>query len=91
MPLTQRPFGLTALSLFFALATIPSTATALALAFPGAWSEAMWRLKPDAWKGFASLGTWAILLMVVVAASAGCRRTPRAHEKSVAVSQPYCS
>jgi hypothetical protein len=69
MPLTQRPFGLTALSLFFALATIPSTATALALAFPGAWSEAMWRLKPDAWKGFASLGTWAILLMVVVAAA----------------------
>jgi hypothetical protein len=29
----------------------------------------MWRLKPDAQTDFASLGTWAILLMVVVAAA----------------------
>jgi hypothetical protein len=65
----DRPFGLTVLSVFFALGTVPSTATALALAFPGAWSEAIWRLKPDARTDFARLGTWAIVLMVVVAAA----------------------
>jgi uncharacterized membrane protein (DUF2068 family) len=65
----DRPFGLTVLSVFCALGTVPSTATALALAFPGAWSEAMWRLKPDARTDFARLGTWAIVLMVVVAAA----------------------
>ena len=65
----DRPLGLTVLSVFFALGTVPSTATAIALTFPGAWSEAMWRLKPDARTDFARLGTWAIVLMVVVAAA----------------------
>ena len=66
-PTDDRPVGLTAISVFFAAGTIPSTASAFALAFPGAWSEAMWRLKPDAPAQFASMGPWAIPLMVVVA------------------------
>jgi len=70
---SDRPFGLTLLSVFSALGTVPSTAAALALTFPGACSEAMWRLKPDARTDFARLGTWAIVLMVLVAA--GCTGT----------------
>lgn len=63
----DRPVGLTALSVFFAAGTIPSAASGAALAFPGAWSVAMWRLKPDAPGQFASIGPWAIPLMIVVA------------------------
>jgi len=62
-----RPRGVTALGVFFALGIIPSTATALALAFPGAWSVAMWRVKPEAPAQFARLGTLAIPLMAGVA------------------------
>lgn len=62
-----RPVGLTALTVFFAAGTIPSTASAIALAVPGAWSDAMWRLKPEAPGQFASMGPWAVPLMVVVA------------------------
>ncbi len=64
-----RPLGVTALSIFFAAGTIPSSASALALAFPGAWSAAMWRLKPEAPADFARLGQLAIPLMLVVAAA----------------------
>jgi len=63
----SRPHGLTALSIFFAAGTIPSTASALALTFPGAWSAAMWRLKPEPPADFARLGPFAIPLMLVVA------------------------
>jgi uncharacterized membrane protein (DUF2068 family) len=69
----DRPFGVAVVSGLAALSTVPSTATALALAFPGAWADAMWRLKPDARADFARLGPWAIALMVVVAA--GCAAT----------------
>lgn len=70
MPSTDdRPIGLTALSLFFAAGTIPSTATALALSWPGAWSARMWRLKPEAPADFARLGPLAIPLMLLVAAA----------------------
>jgi hypothetical protein len=65
--LGPRPAGVTALSLFFAVGAIPASLSALALAFPGAWSEAMWRLKPEAPGQFAQLGQLAIPLMIVVA------------------------
>ena len=65
----DRPLGVTLLSIFFAAGTVPSTATALALAFPGAWSEVMWRLKPEAPGQFAQLGAAAIPLMLTVAAA----------------------
>ena len=67
----RRPTGLTLLSVFFAAGTIPSTATAVALAWPGAWSEQMWRLKPEAPSDFASLGPAAIPLMLLVALACG--------------------
>src|SRR5215217_9056813 len=64
-----RPAGVTALSIFFAFGILPSTASALALAFPGPWSEAMWRLKPEAPGQLARLGVLAIPLMLGVAAA----------------------
>jgi len=67
----ERPGGVTALSIFFGFGIIPSTATALALTFPGAWSDAMWRLKPEAPAQFARLGPLAIPLMIVVALACG--------------------
>jgi hypothetical protein len=68
-PGARRPAGLTALAIFFALGTIPAAATALALAWPGAWSETMWRLKPEAPADLARLGPFAIPLMTLVAAA----------------------
>lgn len=70
--LGRRPLGLSALGAFFALGVIPSGGTALALAFPGNWSQAMWRLKPDAPAEFAQLGRWAIPLMIGVALGCAC-------------------
>src|SRR4051812_5609693 len=64
-----RPIGITLLSGFFALGTIPSLASAVALAWPGAWADAMWRIKPDAKLQFDQLGWPAIPLMCVVAAA----------------------
>ena len=69
MPAGRRPLGVTALSLFFAAGTIPATLSALALAWPGVGSDAMWRLKPEAPGQFARLGSVAIPLMVGVAAA----------------------
>jgi hypothetical protein len=63
----SRPLGLTALSIFFAAGTIPSGASALGLAYPGPWSQTMWRLKPEAPVEFARLGELAVALMVLVA------------------------
>jgi hypothetical protein len=63
----RRPVGITLLSLFFALGTIPSLASAIALAWPGAAADAIWRIKPDAKLQFAELGWPAIPLMCLVA------------------------
>jgi hypothetical protein len=69
MPVERRPLGVTVLSLFFAAGTILATLSAMALVWPGAWSEAMWRLKPEAPGQLAMLGLLAIPLMVGVAAA----------------------
>ena len=72
MPSSDRPFGVTALSIFFAAGVIPATVSALALAWPGAWSDAVWRLKPEARSQFAQLGPVAIPLMIFVAVACTC-------------------
>ena len=68
-PPGSRPAGLGALSVFFAAGTVPSTFAALAMLFPGAWSETLWRLKPDAQRDFARMGEWAVPLMILVGAA----------------------
>lgn len=39
------------------------------LLFPGTFLDSLWRLNPRAHEGFAMLGLWAVLLMVVVASA----------------------
>ena len=58
--------GATALSLFFGFGTLMCSLTATMLLFPGSVLEPLWRLHPSAQQGFAGLGAWAILLMVIV-------------------------
>jgi len=64
-----RPPGLFALSLFFALGAVFAAATALALLTPGGALEAMWQLNPQAHAAFLTMGPWAIVLMMTVAAA----------------------
>ena len=56
-----------ALSVLFALGAIIATLTAVALRFPGRALDAIWRLNPEAHIGFLSMGSGAIVLMIVVA------------------------
>lgn len=41
--------------------------TVVMLLFPGSILEPLWRLNPRAHEGFATLGAWAVVLMLVVA------------------------
>src|SRR4051812_28960822 len=43
----------------------------LALAFPGSFLEAIWRLRPDARADFQDLGDWSTALMAAVGAACG--------------------
>ncbi len=62
----RRPVGITALSLFFVFGALMSGLTFLMLLFPGSVLEPLWRLNPRAHEGFAAMGPWAVLLMLVV-------------------------
>ena len=61
-----RPFGITALSIFFLFGAIVSFVSFISLLFPGSFLESMWRLNPRAHEGFTSIGGWAIALMGAV-------------------------
>lgn len=61
-----RPFVVTGSSLFFAFGTVMSGLTAVMLLFPGSPIEPLWRLNPRAREAFASIGTTAVLLMILV-------------------------
>ena len=66
----ERPWGITALAVFFACGAIIAAATGLALGVPGRTADLLWRLKPSAQLDLLVLGTWAAPLMTLV--SAGC-------------------
>jgi uncharacterized membrane protein (DUF2068 family) len=61
-----RPLGITALSLFFAFGALMSGLTVFLLLFPGTVLDSVWRLNPRAHEGFATMGSWTVLLMAVV-------------------------
>ena len=64
----RRPStGLVALSGFFWFGAVVATVTCIALLVPGSVLEPIWRLNPEAHRGFASMGFWAVALMLVVA------------------------
>ena len=65
-PIQSRPPGVLALGAFFAFGALMSLLSAISLLFPGGPLEPMWRLNPDAHRGLAALGAWAILLMAGV-------------------------
>jgi hypothetical protein len=62
----KRPFGITALSVFFIFGAVASSLSFVSLLFPGSFLEPMWRLNPRAREGFATMGVWAIVLMCAV-------------------------
>ena len=72
---SDRSVGITALSLFFAFGVLVASITALMLLFPGSVLEPLWRLNPGAHEGFATMGTWAVLLMAIVAAACATAAT----------------
>lgn len=65
----NRPFGITALSIFFMLGAAISFTVSVSLVFPGSFLEPIWRLNPRAREAFASVGAWAIILMCAVCVS----------------------
>jgi hypothetical protein len=65
----DRPGGVTALSLFFVFGATMSGLTAFLLSFPGTFLDAAWQLNPRAHEGFASMGGWAVVLMIAVCAA----------------------
>ncbi len=64
----RRPGGVTALGLFFLFGVLMSGLSAVSLLTPGGVLEPIWLIKPQARVGFASLGGWAPVLLIVVCA-----------------------
>lgn len=66
----RRPAGITALAFGAAVGAAIALVSAISLLFPGGFLEPMWRLNPRGREGFARIGGWAPLLLLLVAA--GC-------------------
>jgi hypothetical protein len=62
----QRPFGVTALSLFFFAATAITLVAAVSLLYPNGFLEPIWKLNPRGRAGLGAIGIWAALLFSVV-------------------------
>ena len=67
----RKPPGVFLLIIFFAAGALICIIVMLALAFPGSFLDAVWRLRPDARIGLEDFGTWSIALMAIVGASCG--------------------
>ncbi len=68
----KRTIGTVLLALFFASGALICLLTILALAFPGSFLEAIWRLKPDARVQFQEIGRGtSIALMTLVGIACG--------------------
>ena len=78
----KRPLGITAIAGFFCFGACMSGLAAVMLLFPGGPLDVLWRINPRGHEGFAVMGGWAVLLMVLVcaaciAAAAGLWRCKR--------------
>ena len=60
------PLGIKLLAAFFAFGAGMSLLTIFLLLFPGSALDALWRLNPDAYIAFQSLGKLSILVMIIV-------------------------
>ena len=65
----RRPLGISGICVFFAIGALICVVTVAALLFPGSALELWWRIKPQARTDFMSMGAWAHVLMIVVAAA----------------------
>ena len=63
---SKLPLGIKLLAVFFAFGTGMCALTILLLLFPGSALDSIWRLNPDAYSAFQSMGKLAILLMSMV-------------------------
>ena len=64
--LRERPGGVTALAIFFAVGATVCLVAIGAVLFPGGVLEPLWRLNPRAHTGFATLGAWAPALLATI-------------------------
>ena len=62
----RRPFGITALSIFFFAATVITLVAAISLLFPNGFLEPIWKLNPRGRAGLGAIGIWAVLLFAAV-------------------------
>ena len=62
----ERPPGVIALVMLFAIGTVASFISAVSLSFPGSFLEPIWSLNPNARAGFTRIGSAAIVLMIAV-------------------------
>jgi len=58
-----RPFGVTALGVFFLIGAVISLTASLSLIFPNSFLKPIWRVNPRAQVGFESIGGWAIVFI----------------------------
>jgi hypothetical protein len=69
---TKRvPLGLRLLAIFFGFGAFMCALTIVLLVFPGTGLDVAWRLNPQAYRSFQSLGPLSILLMAAVGGSCG--------------------
>ena len=76
----NRPWGITARSVFFLAGAAISLIASISLLLPGSFLESIWRINPRAHDNLSSLGLWAVILLLIVsmfcaAASLGLWRT----------------
>ena len=70
---SARPFGITALIIFFLVGSQISFLAGISLLIPSAFFHEMWRLNPHGHEGLLRIGYWAIVLLF--SASASCAIT----------------
>src|SRR5436190_15977224 len=64
-----RPFGITALIIFFMVGTVLSFLAGLSLLVPANFFDKMWRLNPRGHEGLLRIGYWAVVLLFTASAS----------------------
>ena len=66
----KRPWGITALSIFFITGALISFTAGVSLLVPSGFLEPLWRVNPRGHEGLLRIGLWAVALLF--AASASC-------------------
>ena len=70
---SARPFGITALIIFFLVGSLICFVAELSLLIPSAFFNGLWRLNPHGHEGLLRIGDWAVVLLF--SASASCAFT----------------